>query len=859
MKTETFIDRLRQRVLLCDGGTGTLIQAEDWDVERDFLGLENCSEILCRTRPDFVRRVHRAYFSAGADCVETNTFGANKVVFAEFDLVDQTYELNRIAAELARETAAEFATPAWPRYVLGSMGPGTKLPSLGHIDFDTLEDSYHEQACGLIDGGVDAFLLETNQDLLTMKAAASACRRAMKEKGCTLPIIAQVTIETTGTMLVGSDIGCAVTALAALDVDAIGLNCATGPAEMTEHVRYLGENWPGMISVMPNAGLPMLVDGKTEYPLSAEELAEWQQRFVEEDGVNLIGGCCGTTPAHIARLREMLDARADAAPCARAVILTPAVTSLYTSVPLRQENAVFAIGERSNANGSKKFRELLAVEDWDALTAVGREQVKEGSHALDVCVAYVGRPESRDMVEVISRYRGQVTVPLVIDSTETPVLEAALKLAGGKCIINSINFEDGEEKAEIILSYAKRFGAAVVALTIDEQGMAKSVERKLEIAHRLYDFAVNKHGLAAQDLMFDPLTFTICTGVSDDREHGINTLEAIAAIARELPRCQIMLGLSNISFGLSPAARHVLNSVFLHHAQQRGMTAAIIHVSKIMPLHKIDEAQRIAAEDLIFNNWRGGRDPLLHFVELFKDVKSVSERKERPATIEDALRQRIIDGDRQGLEDDLRKAMEKHAPLDIINTFLLDGMKVVGELFGSGQMQLPFVLQSAETMKAAVAFLEPHMERSEGGEKGVLVLATVKGDVHDIGKNLVDIILTNNGYKVINLGIKQPIGSILEAARAHAADAVGMSGLLVKSTVIMKENLEEMTRQGVDIPVLLGGAALTRRYVEGDCRAVYSRADHVHYAKDAFSGLRLMDSIVGTKGASAPAEGGGAA
>lgn len=847
MERETFIDRLRRRVLLCDGGTGTLIQAETWDVERDFLGLENCSEILCSTRPDFVRKVHRSYFEAGADCVETNTFGANKIVFAEFGLVERTYELNRLAAAQAREAADEFSTAEWPRYVLGSVGPGTRLPSLGHIDFDTLEDSYHEQMRGLLDGGVDAILLETNQDLLTMKAAIAAARRAFGTQGRRVPIIAQVTIETTGTMLVGSDIGCAVTALAAMDVDAIGLNCATGPAEMTEHVRYLGENWPGLISVMPNAGLPMLVDGRTEYPLGPEELADWQQRFVDEDGVNLIGGCCGTTPAHIARLREMLDGRPDAAPHARKVTPVPAVSSLYTSVPLRQENAVFAVGERSNANGSKKFRELLAVEDWDGLVAIGRDQVREGSHALDVCVAYVGRPEASDMTEVVSRYRGQVSVPLVIDSTEPPVLEAALKLLGGKCVINSINFEDGEEKAARVLGYAKRYGAALVALTIDEEGMAKSVERKLEIAKRLYRFAVEEHGLPASDLIFDPLTFTICTGVNEDREHGISTLDAIEAISRELPECQIMLGLSNISFGLAPAARHVLNSVFLHHAQARGMTSAIIHVSKILPLHRIPEEHRLAAEDLIFNNHREGRDPLLYFVDLFRDVKEESATRARPETIEEVLKQRIVDGDRQGLDEDLRQAMEKYSPLEIINTFLLDGMKVVGELFGSGQMQLPFVLQSAETMKAAVAYLEPHMEKTSGSEKGTLVLATVKGDVHDIGKNLVDIILTNNGYKVVNLGIKQPIGSIIDAAREHGADAVGMSGLLVKSTVIMKENLEEMQRQGIDLPVLLGGAALTRRYVENDCRAVYTQADQVHYAKDAFSGLRLMDTIMSSR------------
>lgn len=846
--SQKFIERIRERVLLCDGGTGTLIQAEDWDLEKDFLGLENCSEILCKTRPDFVQNMHRVYFDAGADCVETNTFGANKVVLAEFGLEDQAYELNKLAAELARNTAAEFATEEWPRYILGSMGPGTKLCSLAHIDYDTLEEAYTEQACGLLDGDVDVLLLETHQDLLTLKAAINGCRNARQRTNRQeVPIFAQVTIETTGTMLVGSDIACAVTALAAMDVDGIGLNCATGPSEMAEHVQYISESWPGLISVMPNAGLPMLVDGKTEYPLVPDELAMWHKRFVEEDGINLVGGCCGTTPDHIKAVRAMLDERDESSPLSRDVELTPSVTSLYSSVPLRQENAIFAIGERSNANGSKKFRELLAEEDWDALVDIGREQVKEGSHSLDVCVAYVGRPEARDMAELISRYRGQITVPLVIDSTEYEVIETALKLLGGKSIINSINFEDGEEKAGKVLALAKKYGTSVVALTIDEKGMAKSVDDKLAIAHRLYDFAVNAHGLPASDLMFDPLTFTICTGVEDDRKHGKNTLDAIERIAKELPECQIVLGLSNISFGLKPAARHVLNSVFLHHAQQRGMTAAIIHVSKIMPLHKIDESHRQAAENLIFNVWRDEKDPLLNFVEMFKDVNVSEEKAKRPEKIEDILVHRIIDGNKQGLEDDLAKAMESYAPLEIINQFLLDGMKVVGELFGSGEMQLPFVLQSAETMKSAVACLEPYMEKVEGQEKGILVLATVKGDVHDIGKNLVDIILTNNGYKVINLGIKQPIASIIEAANSNNADAIGMSGLLVKSTVIMKDNLEEMKSQGVEIPVLLGGAALTRKYVEKDCREAYTISESVHYAKDAFSGLNLMDQIAKSK------------
>ena len=846
-----FLEQLKNHVLLCDGGTGTLIQARDWDLERDFLGLENCSEVLVLTRPDFITELHRTYLEAGADCVETNTFGANRIVLAEFGLEARAQEINRKAAALARAEADRQATPEQPRYVLGSMGPGTKLPSLGHIGYDPLESAYLEQAQGLIEGGIDAFLLETHQDLLTMKAAINGCRMARAAAGRDdLPIIAQVTIESTGTMLVGSDIQAAMVTLEAMGVDVMGLNCATGPAEMAEHIRALSDRWRGGISVMPNAGLPLLVDGQTEYPLSPAELADWQRRFVEEDGVNLVGGCCGTTPDHIRAVRQMLDQRSSPAPCPRRPLAEPAVASLYGAQPLRQENAVFAIGERSNANGSKKFRDLLSEENWDALVAIGREQVREGSHAIDLCVAYVGRPEASDMVQAVSRYRSQVSAPLVIDSTETAVIESALKLIGGKAIINSINFEDGEERAGEVLRLARRFGAAVVALTIDEQGMAKSVPDKLRIARRLYDFAVNTHGLPASDLLFDPLTFTICTGVDADRDHGIQTLDAIAALRTEFPDAQIVLGLSNISFGLNPAARHVLNSVFLAHAQQRGMTAAIIHVSKILPLHKVAEAERCAAENLIFNRRDNGADPLLAFIELFRDRKAGEVRREPPATIEAALVQRIVDGERQGLEDDLRRALDSHAPLDIINNILLEGMRVVGELFGSGEMQLPFVLQSAETMKAAVSFLETHMDRQESAQKGTLVLATVKGDVHDIGKNLVDIILSNNGYRVVNLGIKQPVASIIDAARTHAADAVGMSGLLVKSTVIMKENLEEMQRAGLTLPVILGGAALTRQYVETECRSAYAVPENVHYARDAFAGLRLMDAIMAARPAS---------
>ncbi len=860
--TKRFLEALQSRVLLCDGAVGTLIQARDWDVERDFLGRENCSEILNLTLPDFVLSMHDSYFEVGADCVETNTFGANKVVLAEFDLAERTREINRRAAELARTAADRHATPQQPRYVIGSVGPGTKLASLDHTTYEILEDSYAEQARGLIDGGVDCFLCETNQDLLTVKAAVNGIKLALAEVGRDqgderIPIFVQITIETTGTMLVGSDIASATVAIDALDVDGIGLNCATGPAEMAEHIRWLGEHWRKFISVMPNAGLPMLVDGKTEYPLLPQELADWHARFLADDGINLVGGCCGTTPDHIREVRRMLDAieqkQGHLRPKVRTPDWTPAVSSLYTAYDLRQENALFAVGERSNANGSKLFREKLNAEDWDALTAIGRDQVREGSHALDVCCAYVGRPEARDMTEVVKRYRGQVSVPLVIDSTELPVLETALKLIGGKSIINSINFEDGEEKAHKVLQLAKKFGAAVIALTIDEQGMAKSVDDKMKVAHRLYDFAVNKHGLPASDLLFDPLTFTICTGVEDDRGHGISTLDAIARIAEELPECQTLLGLSNISFGLNPAARHVLNSVYLAHAQKRGLTAAIIHVSKIVPLHKIPEAEKIAAENLIFNDWKDGVDPLLAFVNRFKDRRIADVPKVRADTIEEVLKNRIVDGDKPGLTDDLATAMRTYKPLAIINDILLDGMKVVGELFASGEMQLPFVLQSAETMKAAVAYLEKFMERIAGQEKGIMVIATVKGDVHDIGKNLVDIILTNNGYKVINLGIKQPLEQILKAADEFNADAIGMSGLLVKSTVIMKDNLAEMKKAGRRIPVILGGAALTRKFVETDCRAAYTEPANVHYARDAFAGLKLMDQIVTAKMALAAA------
>jgi len=847
-----FLSTLKQRVLLCDGGMGSTVQGMDLDLDRDFRGAENCTEVLNVTRPDAVADIHRAFLRAGSDVVQTNSFGGSPITLGEFDLSDEAFAINYQAAEIARETAGEFTGDGRPRFVLGSIGPGTKLPSLGHIDYTSLEDAFAKQTEGLAAGGADAILIETCQDPLQVKAAVNGARRGFKAAKTELPILVQVTVETTGTLLVGTEIAAAGTILNALGVDSLGLNCATGPQEMAEHLSWLRDHWPRLITIQPNAGLPELRDGQTVYPLAPRDLADWLRRFVAEDGVNMVGGCCGTTPEHLAALDTVLrelggrtpsdgdDARP--APATRNPDWTPALASLYTAIPLRQEKAYLSIGERCNANGSKTFREAQDAEDWETCVALAKAQQKEGSHALDVCTAFVGRDESTDMHEVITRLRGQVTPPLVIDSTELEVLESALKLYGGKAAINSINFEDGEAPARKRLDLAKRYGAAVIALTIDESGMAKDADRKLEIAKRLRDVAA-EHGLPDSDLIFDPLTFTICTGNDEDRTLGRETLDAIERIASELPACQIILGLSNISFGLNPAARGVVNSVFLHEALQRGLTGAILHVSKIKPLHAIPEKEVEAALDLIYNRRRADKDPLHAFIELFQGREEAEAAlAQRPEKIEDRLAQRIVDGDTDGLEDDLNIALSSYEPLEIINTFLLNGMKTVGELFGAGKMQLPFVLQAAETMKKAVAYLEPYMERVSGQEKATIVLATVKGDVHDIGKNLVDIILTNNGYKVVNLGIKQPITDIMKAVDQHEADAVGMSGLLVKSTAIMRENLEEMTRQGWKLPVILGGAALTRQYVEETCAGVYTEGS-VAYARDAFDGLTLMDKV----------------
>lgn len=830
---------LNDRVLVFDGAMGTSVHSFDLPLS-DFLGLENCTEILSRTRPDVIGEIHERFLRIGCDAVETNTFGANKIVLAEFGLVDQTRELNRLSAEIARRACDKHSRPDHPRFVIGSMGPGTKLVSLRQTTFDVLEDSYAEQARGLLDGGADVILIETAQDILQCKAAIAGVEIAFAQAGRRLPLMVQVTMETTGTMLVGTDIAAAVVALEAYPrIDVIGLNCATGPQEMSEHVRYLSQFCGRRLSVLPNAGLPLVVDGHPYYPLSPEELTRWLVEFVEADGVNIVGGCCGTTPEHMEAVVKAIGGRK---PKIRQPRLEPSVSSLYQAVPIRQENSFLIVGERTNANGSKKFRELLAAEDVDGMVRMAKEQVKAGSHMIDVCAAYVGRDELADMQRIVSRYATEVAVPLMIDSTDASVIEASLKLAGGKCIINSINLEDGEQRCDEVLPLCRKFGAAAVALTIDEEGMAKTADRKVAIAHRIYRLATEKHGIAPGDLLFDPLTFTICTGNEDDRRLGLETLEAIRRIKREMPDCHVLLGVSNISFGVKPAVRHVLNSVFLHYAREAGLDAAIVHAGGIQPLYKIDEKLREIARKLIFDERAGGYDPLADLLGRFSTVSpQQAESARKPVTVEERLKQRIIDGDRTGLAEDLDEAMTRYQPLQIVNEILLAGMKTVGDLFGAGETQLPFVLQSAETMKAAVAHLEPHMEKTADAGKGSIVLATVKGDVHDIGKNLVDILLTNNGYTVHNLGIKQPINNIIEAWQEHQADAIGMSGLLVKSTIVMRDNLAVLNERELSPPVILGGAALTRKYVEQDLRPLYNGP--LFYAKDAFDGLDLMRSI----------------
>ncbi|MGH3613365.1 MAG: methionine synthase [Pseudonocardia sp.] len=839
---------LTERVVIADGAMGTMLQSVDLTLD-DFAGLEGCNEILNDTRPDVVRHIHRAYLEAGADITMTNTFGANLPNLAEYDIAHRIRELAEKGAVLAREVADEFTTRERPRYVLGSVGPGTKLPTLGHESFARLRDAYVECGAGLLAGGSDALVVETCQDLLQVKAAVLGMQRAMVAEGRRVPVITQVTVETTGTMLLGSEVGAALTALEPLGIDLIGLNCATGPAEMSEHLRTLAKQSRIPLSVMPNAGLPQLGPRGAEYPLTPDELAEALAMFVRDYGLRLVGGCCGTTPAHI---RAVVEAMRRVTPARRTPRPEPGVSSLYAAVPFRQDTSVLMVGERTNANGSKKFRDAMLVQDWEACVGIAREQTREGAHLIDLCVDYVGRDGVADMAELAGRLATASTLPVMLDSTEPEVLRAGLERLGGRSIVNSVNYEDGDgpgSRFQRAMELVREHGCAVVALCIDEEGQARTADWKVRVADRLIRDLTTNHGMHTGDIVVDTLTFPITTGQEEVRRDALETIEAIRALKRRHPDVQTTLGVSNVSFGLNAAARQVLNSVFLHECVNAGLDTAIVSAAKILPMAKIPDEQRSVALDLVYDRRRAGYDPLNRFMELFEGVTASSARAGRAEELAglplfERLERRIVDGERGGLESDLDEALESRPALEIINDTLLSGMKTVGELFGAGLMQLPFVLASAEVMKTAVAHLEPHMEKSDSGGRGTIVLATVKGDVHDIGKNLVDIILTNNGYSVVNLGIKQPISTILSAVEEHRADAVGMSGLLVKSTVIMKENLQEMNSRGIAqrLPVLLGGAALTRSYVENDLSDVYE--GRVSYARDAFEGLRLMDATM---------------
>lgn len=836
---KTFRDRLADKVIVFDGAMGTSIQKLDLTPD-DFWGKDGCNELLVLSKPEAIKSIHSGFLEAGCDVIETDTFGGTHIVLGDYELTDKVYEINFEAARLARDVAQSFSTPTHPRYVAGSMGPGTRLPSLGHISYRDLYQAYLEQAKGLIDGQVDVLIVETVQDPLQAKAALNAVFHTLHAKRIDIPVIASVTMETTGTMLLGTDMLGALTTLEPYPLEVVGLNCGTGPSAMSEHLHALSSHSPFPISVIPNAGLPKNINGEMVYDLSAHDLAHDLGHFVSDLGVSIVGGCCGTTCDHMQTVVHKAEALN---PAPRQAQFTAGSTSLYSVSAYKQEPRPLIIGERTNANGSKLFREMLLSGDLDGMVNMAKEQVDEGAHILDVCVAYVGRDETKDMDAYVEKLNSQISIPIMIDSTSPEAIKAALERITGRAIVNSINLEDGEEKAVEVIKLCREFGAGLVCLTIDEKGMAKTAESKLKIAKRIYDLAVTEHGMRASDLFFDPLTFTLASGDEEFRDSAMATLEGIKLIKAEYPETFTSLGVSNVSFGLKPASRHVLNSVFLHQAIDAGLDAAILHAGKIRPYHKISDSDRKLCEDLIFDRRSDGYDPL---TELIESHSSRLEAVKTPVdlsslSVDERLAKRIVDGNRSGLEADLEEALKDQPALEIINTVLLDGMKTVGDLFGAGKLQLPFVLQSAETMKASVKYLEPYMEKTDASDKAKIVLATVQGDVHDIGKNLVDIILSNNGFNVVNLGIKVPVESMIQAYHDEKADAIGMSGLLVKSTIVMKENLEVLMNRDLTPPIILGGAALTRSYVEKDLRALYS--GELSYAKDAFDGLNFMQSM----------------
>ncbi len=828
---------LQERTFLLDGGMGTQIFAHKPTVD-DYGGpqWEGCPEILNRRRPSWIRDIHQSYFEAGSDGVETNTFGCNELVLSDFGLEKEAYQLNVEAAQLAQEVARSFTTP---KFVIGSVGPGTKLLTLGHTHYDVMLRSYMNQIEGLMEGGVDALLFETCQDLAQIKLVVRAAKSVMMRRQKKVPIWVQATVETTGTLLVGSEMASVLTAIEPLGVDVLGMNCATGPNEMHAHLQVLAEQSPFMISCVPNAGIPENKGGHVHYPLDSEAFAADVLKLGQEFGINILGGCCGTTPEHIKALSKVIGS---VTPKPRARTSERSISSLYSSLNLAQLPPPIIVGERTNANGSRKFKDLLASEDWEGLVSIAKDQQKEGAHLLDVCVAYVGRDEVRDMEEVLKRVVVQTTLPLMIDSTEVPVIERALQVAPGKCIVNSINFEDGEERARQVIELCKTYGAGLVALTIDERGMAKTREQKFEVARRLIRLA-ESYGLPQGDLIIDPLTFTLGSGDEEFRGSAVETLEAIALIKENYPEVRTILGVSNVSFGLMPQARHSLNALMLYHGVKKGLDFAIFNSAKVIPVAKIELNERTMIEDLIFDRRREGYDPLKSILAHFSTKPQIAKTEmDQSIPLKERIALGIIDGEKQRIVIDVQKALDQgDDPLWLINEVLLGAMKVVGERFGSGEMQLPFVLESAEAMKAAIAVIEPRLPKESNTTKGRIILATVKGDVHDIGKNLVDIILSNNGFEVKNIGIKKPIEDILQTYSEWPADAIGLSGLLVKSTVIMKENLTYMQQRGFDVPVILGGAALTRQYVETTCRECYQGP--VYYASDAFEGLRLMQEL----------------
>lgn len=833
MTKPTFQEQLARKILILDGAMGTMLQQADLTAD-DFGGeeFEGCNELLNVTRPDVIRRIHDIYLEAGADIIETNTFGATNVVLAEYDIPERDEELNIAAAQLAKAAADHYSTPEWPRYVAGSMGPTTKTLSLtGGVTFDELVESYYRQTRALMIGGVDVLLLETAQDTLNVKAGGIGIRKAFAEIGRELPVMISGTIEPMGTTLAGQNIEAFYISIEHLQPVSVGLNCATGPEFMRDHLRTLSGLAQCGVSCYPNAGLP---DENGHYHESPQALASKLAAFAEAGWLNIAGGCCGTTPEHIRALAQTLK---DIKPRGKAEPHTAAVSGIET-VFVEDDNRPLLVGERTNVIGSKKFRDLIAAGHYEEASDIARAQVKRGAHVIDVCLADPDRDEYRDMEQFLSFVVKKVKAPLMIDSTDAVVLELGLKHSQGKAIINSINLEDGLERFEQVVPLIHKYGAAVVVGTIDETGMAVTRERKLEVAKRSYDLLVNQFKLNPQDIIFDPLVFPVGTGDEQYIGSAKETVEGIRLIKEAMPECKIVLGVSNISFGLPNAGREVLNAVFLYHTTKAGLDYAIVNTEKLERYASISEEERQLSEALLFDT---NDETLAKFTEFYRQKKKEVKVETSKLTLEERLAAYVVEGSKDGLIPDLELALQKYAPLDIINGPLMKGMEEVGRLFNGNQLIVAEVLQSAEVMKASVSFLESFMEKSESASKGKILLATVKGDVHDIGKNLVEIILSNNGYDVVNLGIKVTPEQLIASARQESPDAIGLSGLLVKSAQQMVITAQDLREAGINVPLMVGGAALTRKFTSNRIAPEYSGI--VVYAKDAMDGLDLANKL----------------